>query len=87
MDISSTEELILSGCFFIRPFLILDNSFKEEYWKKILYNYQISSDYQNLPFSFSEYLNLPLFMIDQVNINQRDIVEKKNESIKKATEK
>lgn len=55
----------------------------DNYWKRILKNYQELVAYANLNLAFTEYVLLPLFVIKEYEKNLLEIKDLKNKAISK----
>jgi len=66
--------------FFVKPWVFTDNAFKDVFWESLLEIYMNLAQYHNFPFSFNEYINLPLFMMDKLNKIQKEISEKRKKT-------
>lgn len=68
--------------FFVKPFILLNESDKTDLWMRHVEIFQHLGSGAEFPFSFSEFINLPLFLINRLIKSQIKIAEKKANALK-----
>ena len=74
---------ILKANFFVKPFLFINPAVKERFWEIELELYMRMAMQNMFPFSFTEYLNLPVYIREKIKEIHNDIIERKTNALRK----